>query len=327
MFFQANLGRFAARAVAGLVATAALASCGGGTYQVESFVPARILTFGDESNMIYSTKGLKYSVNGISSSSDQIDCSLNKLWTQVLAASYTNMVYANCNTEAVAETYAVDMSTLDATVDDVQSQVDAFTAGDTFNSSDLVTIWVGAHDILTEYEANGSSDDEATLVADMHTAGANLAAIVNSIAATGAKVILLTAPDMGDSPYAYTEQQIGDFDREGLLSAMTTGFNLGLRANIVNDGSEIGLVLVDNFVQNAVRSPSSYGLISAPNATAGCQSTVSLPNCTDDTIVTNAAKDSNATSIYLWADSTHLAPTAHTQIGNLAVSRAHSNPF
>ena len=325
MFVKENLGRIASRAVAGLVAVAALASCGGGTYQVSAFTPARILTFGDESNSLSTRQGLKYSVNGVSTSTDLIDCSLNPLWTQVLATSY-NLVYSNCNVEAVASPNAIDMSTLNATVDDTANQVAAFLAGDTFNGNDLVTIWVGAHDVLNDYAENGSGD-QTSLVNDMRASGQSLASLVNSIVATGAKVILLTIPDMGDSPYAYAEQQRGDFDRQALLSKMSDGFNLALRTNIVNDGSKIGLVLVDDFVHNAVSSPGSYGLISSPNETAGCEADAPLPTCTDQTIVTDSGKNSNATDIYLWADATHLAPTAHLQIGNQADSRAHSNPF
>ena len=70
MPFKEHLGRIAKRATAGLAAAgalAALASCGGGTYQVTAFVPARILTFGDESSRLEGAQGLKYSINGISS--------------------------------------------------------------------------------------------------------------------------------------------------------------------------------------------------------------------------------------------------------------------
>ena len=88
-----------------------------------------------------------------------------------------------------------------------------------------------------------------------------------------------------------------------------------------------GLVLVDDFTHNAVRSPGSYSLIDAPNVTAGCIALAPLPNCDDNTLLTDAIKNSDAPTIYLWADATHLAPTAHLQIGNQANSRAHSNPF
>ena len=93
MFFQEHLNRIAARAVAGIVAVAALASCGGGTYQQQAFVPARILTFGDESSALIGAQGLKYSINGISTATLQIDCTQNPMWTQTLANSY-GLVYA-----------------------------------------------------------------------------------------------------------------------------------------------------------------------------------------------------------------------------------------
>ena len=325
MFFQEHLGRFAARAVAGIVAVAALASCGGGTYQVTAFVPARILTFGDESNQLVGAQGLKYSVNTLSSFSDLVDCSLGPLWTQTLASSY-GLVYANCNVEAVVSPGAFDLSTVGATVDDVVAQVNAFQSGDTFNGNDLVTIWVGAHDVLNDYQSNGTGD-QPTLVSDMQASGQTLANLVNSIAATGAKVILLTMPDMGTSPFAFNENQRGDFDRAQLLSKMSDGFNLGLRSNILNDGSKIGLVLVDDYTRNAVRSPGSFGLIALDNEAYACLDTAPLPSCTTDTLNVDPNTGAVPTANYMWADPTHLAPSAHAYIGSQAANRAHSNPF
>src|SRR3982751_825776 len=160
MLFKHRLGRFASRAVAGLAVVAALASCGGGTYQVSAFVPARILTFGDESSMLVGPQGLKYSINGVSTATDLVDCTLLPIWTQELASSYgdPNLVYANCNPEAVANPAAVQLATVDATVEGLQTQVTTFQAGDTFNNNDLVTIWVGMHDVLDAYLENGSND-------------------------------------------------------------------------------------------------------------------------------------------------------------------------
>jgi phospholipase/lecithinase/hemolysin len=323
MSFQEHLSRVAARAVAGIVAVAALASCGGGTYQVTAFVPARILTFGDESSMLVGAQGLKYSINGVSSSND-IDCNQSPLWTQTLAKSY-GLIYANCNVDASPTTDAVDLTTLNGTVEDVVQKVNAFQAGDTFNGNDLVTIWVGMHDVLDGYQANGTGD-QTTLIGDMKASGSTLANLVNSIAASGAKVILLTIPDMSETPFAYAESQRGDFDRLKLLSDMSTAFNLGLRSNIVNDGSKIGLVLVDDLVRNSTRSPGSFGLIALPNQSYGCRDTAPLPTCRPDTL-NNDPSTGQASTGFLWADATHLAPIAQTQIGNQAVGRAHSNPF
>jgi phospholipase/lecithinase/hemolysin len=329
MLFKDNLGRVAMRAVAGMAAACALgalASCGGGTYQVTAFVPARILTFGDESSRLEGAQGLKYSINGISTSTLQIDCSQAPIWTQALANSY-GLVYADCNLHASAETNAVDLTKVNATVDDLVDAVSAFQAGDTFNGNDIVTIWVGMHDVLGEYQSNGTGGDQSTLLSDMNGQGAKLARTVNAIAAAGAKVIVLTIPDMSYTPFAYTESQRGDFDRLKLLSDMSTQFNLGLRSNILNDGSKIGLVLVDDLVRNATRSPSSFGLIALDNQTYGCLDTAPLPTCTPDTLRDDPSTGQQATASFMWADATHLGSVMQAQIGSQAVGRAHSNPF
>ncbi len=328
MLFKENLRRIAVRAAAGLAAVgalAALASCGGGTYQVTAFAPARILTFGDESSRLEGTQGLKYSINGISTATLQIDCNQSPIWTQTLANSY-GLVYANCNQNASAATNAIDLTTVNGTVDDVVQKVLAFQAGDTFNGNDLVTIWVGMHDVLNDYQANATGD-ETVLLSDMNTQGATLARTVNAIAATGAKVILLTIPDMSFTPYAFTESQRGDFDRLKLLSDMSTQFNLGLRSNIVNDGSKIGLVLVDDLVRNATRSPSSFGLIGLPNQTFGCLDSAPLPTCTPDTLRNDPSTGQQATASFMWADATHLGNVMQANIGTQAAGRAHANPF
>ena len=325
MLFKENLGRIALRAVAGVVAAgslATLASCGGGTYQVTAFAPARVLSFGDESSRLETGQGLKYSINGVTQS--RTDCTVAPLWNQIVANSY-GLVYANCNPNVSSATNAIDLTTVNATVDDVVKKVAAFQAGDTFNYNDLVTIWVGTHDILTEYQANGAGD-QATLLANMRTQGAALAGVVNSIAAAGGKVLLLTVPSLADSPFGYAEAQRGDFDRLKLLADMTTQFNLGLRSNIVNDGSKIGLVLADDLVHNAARNPGGFGLIQLANQTAGCLDTAPLPTCTSDTLRDDPTTGQAATN-YMWADATHLGPVLQTQIGNQASNRAHTNPF
>lgn len=326
MSLREHLSRAASRAVAGLVAVGALAtlaSCGGGTYQVSTFQPVRMIVFGDESSRLDGPQGLKYSINGLNSSS-QIDCTQNPIWTQTIAASY-GLTFANCNQNAANVITALDLTTVNGTTDDLVKQVAAFQAGDTFNYNDLVVIWAGVNDIVGEYKANGTGD-QTTLLDDMKSNGATLAATVNAIANAGARVLILTVPDMSYSPFAYTEQQRGDFDRAKLLSDMSTYFNLGLRSNIINDGSRIGLVLVDDFVRNAVRSPGSYGLIAFDNQVYGCLDTSPLPTCTTDTLRTDPTTG-EVTTGFLWADPTHLGAIAQIQIGNSALSRARSNPF
>jgi len=329
MLFKEHLGRVAKRAVAGMAAAgamAALASCGGGTYQEQVFIPIRILTFGDESSRLEGQQGLKYSINGISPATEQVDCTQNPLWTQMVASVY-GLIYGGCNIEATYETDAIDLTTVNGTTTDVAKQVAAFQAGDTFNYNDLVTIWVGVHDVLNDYQANATGGNDDVLLSDMKAQGAALAATVNTIANAGAKVLLLTIPDMSLSPYGYAEAQRGDFDRAKLLSDMTVQFNTALRANIINDGSKIGLVLVDDLVHNAAYNPSAFGLISFANETPGCLDTAPLPTCTEETLRNDPLTGQPATASFMWADATHLGNVLQTQIGNQAVSRARSNPF
>jgi len=327
MLFKERLGRIAMRAVTGLAAAgalAALASCGGGTYQKQPFVPVRLLSFGDESSRLEGTQGLKYSINGVSTVTLQTDCTVAPIWNQALANSY-GLVFSNCNPNASFDTSAIDETTVNGTVADVVQKVAAFQAGDTFNGNDLVTIWVGMHDIVNDYKANATGD-ETVLLQDMREQGATLANVVNSIAAAGAKVIIVTVPDMSYSPFAFVESQRGDFDRLGLLSHMSTEFNVGLRSNILNDGSKIGLVLADDLVRNAVRSPGSFGLIAFDNQSYGCLDSAPLPTCSSDTLKPDPSTG-QATTGFLWADPTHLGSVIQAQIGSQAVGRAHSNPF
>lgn len=328
MLFNERLRRIASRSVAGLVAVgalAALASCGGGTYQQKSFVPVRLLSFGDESSRMEGGQGLKYSINGVSQGTQLVDCSLNPIWNQVIASSF-GLVFPHCNVNANFETTAVDLTTVNATVDDVANSVAAFTAGDTFNGNDLVTIYVGVHDILNEYKANATGD-ESVLLSDMKEQGIKLAGIVNQIENSGAKVILMTVPDMSLSPFAYAESQKGDFDRLKLLQDMSTQFNLGLITNFINDGSKIGLVQVDDYLRNAVRNPGGSGFVQLPNQTPGCLDSAPLPTCNDNTLRVDPLTGQAATARWLWADPTHLGAVLQNELGVRGASIAHSNPF
>jgi outer membrane lipase/esterase len=327
MFLGELFSRLASRGIAAAVAIVALASCGGGTYQVTQFIPARILTFGDESSVLVPPQGLKYSINGLSIATDLPDCTLLPLWNQVLAGSY-GMVYAECNPEAVASPTAFNFSQVGATVDDVVTQVNTFLAGDSFNGNDLVSFWVGTNDVLQLYAQGATGGDNGNLIAQSRARGAALATLVNQITASGAKILLLTIPDMGESPFAFNEQQThGDFNRIQLLSDMSVNFNLAMRSTVVNDGSKVGLVLVDDYVNSAALHPSSFGLAGDAETQPGCLDTAPLPSCTENTLVVDPSTNTSGASIFLWADPTHLGSTAQSAIGTQAGSRAHTNPF
>jgi phospholipase/lecithinase/hemolysin len=327
MRFHRQLARIASRLAAGLLVAATLASCGGGTYQVQAFVPARILTFGDENSLLVPPNGMKYSVNGINTNTNLVDCTVDPMWFQVLATSY-NMVYPECNPEGDLAPAAHSYAQVGAKIDDVVAQVQQFTASDSFAPDDFVTLYVGVNDLLEVY-ATGSNGNEADLLVEMKARGVEYGNLVNQVVAQGAKVLVLTIPDMGASPFAVSEDARGDFDRGQLLSDMSDAYNRAMRSTIINDGSKIGLVLVDDFVHSARRSPSSFGL-SSYNI-AACLDTAPLPSCTSDPsdiVVDNTQNPPVANaSLYLWADATHLGIAGNQQVGNQASSRAHSNPF
>jgi phospholipase/lecithinase/hemolysin len=327
MRFHRQLARVATRFAAGLLVAAGLASCGGGTYQVKAFVPARLLSFGDENSLLVAPDGRKYSINGINTSTDLVDCQVAPMWFQVLATSY-NMVYPECNPAGDLAPAAHSYAAVGATLDDVTAQVNAFVTSDNFAADDLVTLYVGTNDLLQIY-ATAFDGNQADILVQMHARGAQLGNLVNQIAGYGAKVLVLTIPDMADSPFAVKEQARGDFDRIALLSQMTDAFNRTMRSTIINDGSKIGLVLVDDFVHGVARSPYAFGLTSYN--IAACLETAPLPGCTTDAsdiVIDNSQNPPVASaSAYLWADDTHLGIVAQTQIGNQAVTRAHSNPF
>jgi phospholipase/lecithinase/hemolysin len=238
------------------------------------------------------------------------------------------MVYPECNPAGDLAPAAHSFATVGATLDDVTAQVNAFATTDNFAGDDLVTLYVGTNDLLQIY-ATAFDGNQADILVQMRARGVQLGNLVNQVAAYGAKVLVLTIPDMGDSPFAVKEQARGDFDRIALLSAMTDAYNRAMRSTIINDGSKIGLVLVDDFVHGAARAPYAFGL-SSYNV-AACLDTAPLPGCTSDP--SDIAIDNTQTppvanaNLYLWADDTHLGVAAQSNIGNQAVTRAHSNPF
>jgi outer membrane lipase/esterase len=319
MRFRRN-GARKARCAIGALMLALLAACGGGT-QVERFVPTRLVVLGDETSLI-NADGAKYTVNATVSATDPtLDCKINPIWVQVLANAY-GFVFAQCNPTAAAVT-AQMFSANGAKVDAIGAQ--AAQAG-TFIGTDLVTVLGGANDIIEQYRRFPAVGEEQ-LAAELEASGTALAARVNGIANAGGKVLIATVPDMGLSPFAIAEKAANvDTDRAALLTRLTARFNAKLRANIINDGRRIGLLLGDEMVQIIVKFPTNYGFVNT--ISAACLSTAALPACSTATLEPATATAPAATgSTWLWADGLHLSPGGHGQLGALAATRAAGNPF
>jgi outer membrane lipase/esterase len=304
---------------AGLLASAALlASCGGGGTQSSNFHATRVISFGDESSVI-TADHKKYSVNAVlADGSNAIDCTSSPIWNQEVAAIY-GLVFPQCPNGLVDPASRI-YATNGATVADLAGQIDQhINTGGGFVSGDLVTVLVGANDIIAQF-AQYPGVGEPELLANLNLAGAALADQVNRIAALGAKVLVSTAPNMGLTPFAGDRSVNSTDSNPALLTRLTTKFNDALLARLTNDGHQIGLIQLDEYI-GVVDNSTRLGQGTFSNTTLpSCA--VALPNCTTNTLVPDAVN-----LPWLWADSLHLSASGQASLGSLAVARAQNNPF
>lgn len=308
---------------AAVIGATLLAACGGGTTQVDRFVPERVLSFGDELSRLEDT-GAKYSVNALTTTAPiTIDCTTSPLWMQYMASTSYAKVFAECKgTATTPNVSAFRYAVTNARVDDVVATLKARIDSGDIKNTDLVTVMVGMYDIIDQYALYDGSN-EAALIATLTAQGQKLAAQVNAVTGTGARVLVSTIHDLSLSPWALKEKaDVGD-DRPALLSRMVDAFNKSMRLDLINDGSKIGLLLADDLSRAMVRVPSAYGL--GDVITPAClEANWNSATCTTATVIT-AAKDKTAT--YLWADQIHPAANFHLYLGQQAVSRLSNLPF
>ena len=306
------------RALAVVAATALIAGCGGGgTAQIEPFAPTRVIAFGDESGAILQS-GKKYTINGLNADTRQLECRANPVWTQVLASGF-NFVFSQCNTEFVALPQGIMYAALGNKVADVRDKIDQHLSNDRFGPKDLVSIMVGVNDILELYRQFPAQSRDS-LVNEAKARGKLLAEQANRIANANGRVLVATIFDVGLTPFGWRERdQQTDIDRAAFLDELSAAFNISMRLNLLNDGRLIGLVLVDETVQQIARFPGAFGYSDV--TTAACRSEIAPQDCTTETLKIDA------TSTWLWAGDTLLGPTAQQRIGVLALTRAKNNPF
>jgi phospholipase/lecithinase/hemolysin len=308
------------------IAVLALAGCGGGSTQVESFRPTRIVAFGDEASVITSA-GLKYGVNALTAVNNgtgtTIDCVSNPLWIQDVASAF-GLGFSNCGDTAAA---GIDEAVPNAKAADIATQVENFLAKEgasrPFSHTDIVTVMAGTHDVLEQY-AQYPATPEDTLTGVLKQRADVLADSVNQIALTGAPVIVMRIPDVGLTPFGQAQGS----DNAALLTRLTLAFNTELQLHLINDGHLIGVVFGDSTIQNLVTYAAYYGITNTTNpvclqaANTSIDDTQVLTGCTVNTLVTNGSPTS-----YLWAGNISLSPQGQNQIGLAAASRARNNPF
>jgi outer membrane lipase/esterase len=305
--------------LATLAGLGALAACGGGTSQVEDFAPTRVVALGDETSVLL-PDGRKYAVNVVDGSGVR-ECQTEPIWTQTVARVY-GFVFAECNPNGVADPRALMAATPGAKVADLVTQIDAQLAAGTIGTGTLVTVMMGANDVWELYADYPATRSEDQILAELRSRGERLAAQINRLVDRDARVVVATVPDLGKTPFARAERAAdpGGVDRAALITRMVGALNSRMRANIVNDGRFIGLVLADEMVQALVRAPSSFGLANVEDA--ACAASAPLPDCSTQTLVPNGRSNT-----WLWADDRHLAYGGQVRLGSLAAARASNNPF
>jgi outer membrane lipase/esterase len=315
------VGMRAWRAAVVVLGLAALSSCGSGE-QVEPFNPTRILAFGDEQSMLVEPdgdprNGDKFSVNFFNTATGKRECSGFPIWTQIVAASF-NLTFRECNPNNVANPQGQVLATENATVADFAQQIDLFLQTGSFGPQDLVTVYVGLHDILAVYEdglANPGLGRDA-LRALVSARGTMLAQQINRIADADGRVLYTTIQDLGVAPLG----RANNARDAALLTDLTNAFNLGVKITVKNDGRLIGLVTGDEISKIVGANAAVNGFNNVD--TGVCNTGVALLDCTNQTLVTNG--DANT---FYWADDTRLSPGGHNRLGNAAVARARGNPF
>jgi outer membrane lipase/esterase len=328
--------RFGARVLAPVMLCGVLlAACGGGTEQVQTFRPSRLIVFGDETSMIQNdgnNDGNKYGINDRSSTAAG-KCQSLPIFVQAVATHY-GLVFAQCNPLGASPKAFIQAIRL-AKVDDPTTGLSQQVAnqGD-LNAGDMVTVMIGNNDIIELYERTltGMSINDALLEAQRR--GTHAAEKINAILATGARALVVTIPDLSLSPYG-VQANLTNPGATGELAKLTYEFNAYLRIRIdptTYDGRNYGLVLADDIVLAMARNPVSYlrspaatnvaACANLPDSSSGDAMASAVLACNTTTLVTGAASNT-----HLWASDRHLGPNAHFRIGEQAVSRATNNPF
>ena len=322
----------ALRAAGAIALAAMLASCGGGTSNgLVAFVPARILAFGDQSSVI-TVDARKYTINALNADgSGAVDCTKNPIWMQVLATSY-GKGFPQCPlaSEGAAPASRI-LAKAGATgggageldlARQITRQMELPVAdGGGIGSNDMVTVLVGVNDIVAAYDSWERGEiSEAQTVTIAEQAGVSIATQVNRIADAGGKVIISTVPDVSVTPYGRSKGAAG----MARLSYLTARVNGKLLVTIDNDGRKIGLIELNPYLISVVGNPAAYLYVNVKDA--ACLPSDVL-NCTTATLQTNPDGTSAGSYNWLWASELQLSPGGHAQLGNLASSRAHNQPF
>lgn len=359
-FFPVALSNTARRLGVVLVTSLAavtLASCGGGT-QAKKFVPESLVVFGDDFSLITSdgvagvaaNEGATYGTAKFETgSSGPYDCRECFNWVMYFANSVGFKFGNECN-QALSE--RTDLKTavmlandpVDVRVDSDESVARAYTnAGadaiaarmhanlSLLNNGTLVTVNAGRADIVKAYRAYlASTTSLSVLEAQLEQTGRRFARSLKPVVNTGARVLLILSPGLGESPLANTD------GKKAELKALSAAFNKGveLESAVVATGQQLGLVRLDQVLDSMVAQFVTYGTgnvygltnISASSCSTPAQS---APLCVEPESDSGTDTDASRSTTYLWAGPTQVGNTSTMRDLFLTylVGRLNAQPF
>lgn len=273
-------------------ASALLSACGSGDI-VSALSPTRFISFGDGLSDVGQGGGKRYTVN---------DGTVN-IWSARLAERYGRSLSAeSAGGMGFAQGHAVGQ-TLPATV---SAQIDAFLAKHTFTGTDVVLINLPMSDVLTPLAAvKAGTLSEGAALAQIDAAGRAHVAQVRRLVAAGAKyVVVMGVYDLGKSPWAIAQNQVG------LFTTASTKLNDAFKTEGNTLGANLLYVDAAFLVNRNVLTGATFGFVVIDKAV--CAPANAL-DCTPQTLVSGAT-----VSQYVFADAIHLTPACQQQLGDYA---------
>ncbi len=253
------------------------------------------------------------------------NCSAITLWTQVVARAFGKGYEADCQLDQAG---AVSHAVAEAKVAGLATQIASAKSAGQLKSGALVTVWLGQNDLVEIFDNTSLSLPQKEAEAKLRAA--TLIDGVKQILATGAKVVLVNAPNLAYSPYALARNAVSCADVSSRpcnpeMDALVVAFNKQLITSLGTEyalnGRQLGYVDAAQLTNAYARSTSYENKRQCDAAKMarpdGTPDSSSLAYCHTGTLV----NDGNVAN-YLWADDVRVSWTLHSVIASTAVTRA-----
>lgn len=242
------------------------------------------------------------------------NCTTSTIWTQVVARAFGKGYQAHCSLDRAG---AVSHAVAGAKVADLAAQIAAANLAGELKSGVLVTVWLGQNDLVEIFDDAGITNKAAVAA----QRAATLIDGIKQILATGAKVVLVNAPNLAYSPYALAKNAVSCADVSNRpcnpeMDALVVAFNKQLITSLGTEyalnGRQLGYV-------DAAQITNTYARSTSYENKRLCAGTGALEPlaCHSQNLVTGGNP-----STYLWADDLRVSWTLHGIIGTTALTRA-----